>query len=190
MKRLFAALKIHPGAEFISAYRELKHELCHEQIKWVEENNIHLTLKFFGETEEHRIPDISSVLRKRASATPSIDLHFNGIGVFGSSYNPKVIWLGIEPYAEISFLMKKIHDDLTLIGFEPDRQNLVPHVTLGRIKFLRDKIIFNRTLDRYKTVSSPPARLDELILFESILRREGPEYIVLDKFSFLKQELP
>ena len=190
MKRLFAALKIHPDAEFLAKYRELKQELRVEQIKWVEDQNIHVTLKFFGETEEGKIPGICSVLRKRASAESYIDLRLAGLGIFGSSYAPKVIWVGIEPYRELSVLMKSLHDDLKNIGFEPDRQNLVPHLTLGRIKFLRDKVIFKRALDQYKTISSAPVHLGEMILFESILHREGPEYLALEKFPFQKKKLP
>ena len=190
MKRLFAALKIHPDAEFLGKYRELKQELRHEQIKWVEEHNIHVTLKFFGETEERKIPEICSVLKRSASSAATFHLQLNRLGLFGSSYAPKVIWVGIEPFAELSFLMKNIHHDLKSIGFEPDRQNLVPHLTLGRIKFLRDKVIFNRTIEQFKSISSTQLFIGEMILFESILHREGPEYIALEKFPFTKKELP
>ena len=186
MKRLFAALKIHPDAEFLADYHELKENLRHEQIKWVEDNNIHITLKFFGDTEERKIPGICSVLKKRASATSFFDLHLTGLGIFGSSYAPKVIWVGIEPYSEVGALMKNIHADLKTIGFESDRQNLVPHLTLGRIKFLRDKIIFSHTIAHWKNIASSPFRIGEIVLFESILHREGPEYIALEKFSLLK----
>jgi RNA 2',3'-cyclic 3'-phosphodiesterase len=186
MKRLFAALKIHPDAEFLERYHELQRELQFEQIKWVEDHNIHITLKFFGETEERKIGSICSVLKKRASATSCIRLKLSGLGIFGSSYAPKVIWVGIEPYTELSGLMKDIHNDLKTIGFEPDRQNLVPHLTLGRIKFLRDKIIFNRVVGQFKDIASSAFSIPETVLFESILRREGPEYIALEKFAFMK----
>jgi len=190
MKRLFAALKIHANVEFLAKYSELKQELRHEQIKWVEECNIHVTLKFFGETVERKIPEICSVLRHRASMTSSVGLQLKGLGIFGSSYAPKVIWVGIEPFEDLSALMKNIHTDLKSIGFEPDRQNLVPHLTLGRIKFLREKMIFNRTIEQMKSISSSNISIFEMILFESILHHEGPEYIVLEKFPFIKTELP
>jgi len=190
MKRLFAALKIKPDAEFLKKYRELKDALQFEQIKWVEEHNIHITLKFFGETDERKIPEIGMILKKRASVTPSINLQFAGLGIFGSSYAPKVIWVGIEPYAVISELMNGLHGDLRTIGFEPDRQNLIPHLTLGRIKFLKDKIIFNRTVDQFKTISSSRIHIGEVVLFESILRREGPEYLALTKVPLIEKELP
>ncbi len=185
MKRLFAALKIHPGDDFLKSYRELKQELGHERIKWVEDSNIHITLKFFGETAEQKIPVICSVLKNRAAMTRSFDCQLTGLGIFGSAYAPKVIWVGIAPYAELVNLMKYIHDDLKVAGFEPDRQNLVPHLTLGRIKFLQDKVLFNRTISGYNTLSSSPFPISEMILYESILRRVGPEYIVTEKFPFI-----
>lgn len=190
MKRLFAALKIQPDDGFLDNFHELKHELRNETIKWVEDHNIHVTLKFFGETEQRMIPGICSALKIRAEATSPVNMRLTGLGIFGSSYAPKVIWVGIEPYDELSNLMKKVHSDLQVIGFEPDRQNLVPHLTLGRIKFLRDRIIFNRVIGAYKTISSLPFEIAEMILYESILRREGPDYIVLQKFPFHKKELP
>jgi RNA 2',3'-cyclic 3'-phosphodiesterase len=190
MKRLFAALKINPDADFLGKYRELQKTLSPELIKWVEDRNIHVTLKFFGETDERAIPGISDVLLKRASITPCITMNLSGLGIFGSSYAPKVVWVGIEPYAELSELMKNIHLDLKSVGYEPDRQNLVPHLTLGRIKFLRDKILFNRTIGQYKTISSSSFFIREVVLYESILHRDGPEYIALDKFPLLKKELP
>jgi 2'-5' RNA ligase len=156
----------------------------------VEDRNIHVTLKFFGETREEQIPEIQSVLKNRALQTITISLKLAGLGIFGSSYAPKVIWVGMEPYPALSNLMKSIHGDLQGIGFEHDRQNLVPHLTLGRIKSLRDKVIFNRTIDRYRDISSLPMEIGDMVLFESILHREGPEYIALDKFLFLKKELP
>ena len=147
------------------------------------------SLKFFGETDERKIPGICSVLKNRAETTSHIFLRLAGLGIFGSSYAPKVIWVGIEPFGQISLLMKNVHNDFVAIGYEADRQNLVPHLTLGRIKHLRDKVIFNRTVDQFKTISSSPLRMEEMILFESILHREGPEYVVLNKFPF-KKELP
>ena len=189
MKRLFVALKIFPDAGFLSRYRNLKAGLAHEHIKWVEEHNIHITLKFFGETDERKIPGICSVLHDRSEITSPFGIKLSGLGIFGSAYAPKVVWTGIEPYEQISLLMKNIHHDLLAIGYEADRQNLVPHLTLGRIKLLRDKIIFRSTLDKFRTISSEPVHLSEMVLYESILHREGPEYIVLDRFQF-KKELP
>jgi 2'-5' RNA ligase len=186
MKRLFTALKIQPGKEFTDSFRQLRLGLRNEQIKWVEDHNIHITLKFFGETGEDQIPGICTVLKKCASDTSAITLRLAGLGIFGSAYAPKVVWAGIEPYSELVSLMKRVHNDLRDLGFEPDRQNLVPHLTLGRIRSLNDKITFNRVTGQFKNISSSGMQIGEMILYESILRREGPEYFVLEKFPFIK----
>ena len=69
MKRLFAALKINPDAGFLTEYRNLQAAMKYQQIKWVEERNIHITLKFFGETQESEIPAISRPLAFSAANT-------------------------------------------------------------------------------------------------------------------------
>jgi RNA 2',3'-cyclic 3'-phosphodiesterase len=182
MKRLFAAIKINPDKEFLDKIHSLEASLRYEKIKWVEDHNIHITLKFFGETEEKRIPGILSALRITASGTAPFSLYLKQLGIFGSSYDPRVIWIGIEPYKELVTLMKRIQEEIKPLGFEPDRQNLVPHLTLGRIKNLKDKALFQQTIDRYKTLSSGEFNASSFILFESILKKEGPTYKTLETF--------
>jgi RNA 2',3'-cyclic 3'-phosphodiesterase len=186
MKRIFAAIRIQPGKEFLNSIRSLRESLRPERIKWVEEHNIHITLKFFGETEEARIPAISASLRKIAAGTESFSLSLKNLGIFGSSYDPRVIWIGIEPYKELAELMKVIRDEMIPLGFPADRQNLVPHLTLGRIKEIRDKAAFQRSVDRFKTLSTGEMQAGSIILFESILKKEGPTYVALDVFPFRK----
>jgi RNA 2',3'-cyclic 3'-phosphodiesterase len=185
-KRLFIAIKVNPDNGFLEEYRELRSLLRHEAIKWVEERNIHVTLKFLGETEEERIPAIITSIEQVAVLTSSFEFFLRGLGVFGSSYNPKVVWTGIDPYDRLAALMKQVHKALEPAGFPMDRQNLVPHLTLGRVKFLRDKVLFQKALDNFKQISSEPMTTDRIILFESILKKEGPEYQVLQAISFQK----
>src|SRR5512138_131071 len=134
-KRLFIAIKIVPDRGFLEDFRELKSMLRHESVKWVEEHNIHVTLKFLGETEEKKIPAIVDAVLQVAGKTRPFGFSLQGLGVFGSSYNPKVVWTGIEPYQHLVELMRQVHEALEPLGFPRDRQNLVPHLTLGRVKF-------------------------------------------------------
>ncbi len=184
MKRLFAAIKIQPDADFLYSFQTLKTSLNHESIKWVETQNIHITLKFFGETTENHLPDINSILEHQAKRHSSFHIRLKGLGIFGSVYAPRVIWVGITPYVNLSEFMKTLHDSFIYEGFPTDRQNLVPHLTLGRIKTLKDKILFQKVLNQYRDLCSLPIKVDCVTLFESILKREGPEYIVLKNHSF------
>ena len=68
-------------------------------------------------------------------------------------------------------------------GFPQDRQNFVPHLTIGRIKQLTDKAKFQEEVGRFKDVFFQELEVDEIILFESILRPDGPQYITVKKYS-------
>lgn len=174
MKRLFVAIKIEPEKKFFEQLNQIKGSLYRERIKWVEEHNVHITIKFLGETDERKIDDIERELNSIWHLAFSICL--KNLGVFGSRYDPRVIWVGIEPYDQLVSLMKSVHSAMVPLGFEPDRQNLVPHLTLGRIKELRDKAKFQKTMEAFRELKSEEMRINEFILYESILKKEGPEY--------------
>ena len=186
MKRLFAAVKSHPDQGFINQYRILQQSLQHHTIKWVEEENFHITIKFFGETMEAGIPAICDVLKSVALSTPDFSFRFEGLGIFGSSYNPKVIWAGIQPHEEFSKMIIGLKHELESLGFPADRQNVVPHLTLGRIRSVRDRQHLQKVLDTHQQMSSQYMMAGKLILFESILFHSGPEYHRINSFPLKK----
>lgn len=186
MKRLFAALIVHPDAEFLSMYRNIQNQLSYESIKWVEEHNIHITTKFFGETPEHKIGKICEILKSRSEQTTEIQIQLSKVGCFGSRYSPRVIWLGIEPYAQLVGFMQSLQFDLQPLGYETDRQNTVPHLTLGRIKMVKDKMRFQRVIENYSGWKSKIHIFSGMVLYESILHRDGPEYLKVENFLFKK----
>ena len=186
MKRLFAAIKIHPSPEFIRVLNQLTTDLRHERIKWVEPENIHLTLKFFGETDEKQIPAIREALLAATSDCPVFNLNINRTGIFGSRYDPKVVWFGIDPEPNLNRLAQGVFTGLQKAGWEPDRQNFVPHLTIGRIRELRDKTLFQQVIEKYRDARVQEESVEQVILYESILRREGPLYINLASFELGK----
>ena len=182
MKRLFAAVKIHPSTEFLKTYNSLKSGLRFCRITWVKPESIHITLKFFGETEERRIPDISRVLREVTLRHQPFASELVNVGIFGSSYSPKVIWFGIENAEPLKKLGKDVIQSCDAIGWEPDRQNFVPHLTIGRIKDVPDKLLFQRMIDAHKTDWLQEFSVAEFNLYESILLSEGPVYKVIESY--------
>ena len=162
---------------YISIFNEIYSSFRHERIKWVEPENMHLTLKFFGETDEKNIPSIIRAIEAAVESSNPFLLKIANTGIFGSRYDPKVIWFGIEKQNELEILAKKIFTGLEKCGYEADRQNFVPHVTIGRIKELKDKSLFQQILGKFNTVEIQEEKVTEIILFESILRREGPLYV-------------
>lgn len=186
MKRIFSAIKIFPDENFLKLYYRLKSGLKHEKIKWVEIENIHITLKFFGETDETKINSIINVFNKATEDFKSFDLEFENVGIFGSSYKPKVIWFGIKNNEQLIKLSNSVNENLISIGYISDRQNFVPHLTVARIKFLNDKKLFQQIIDKNKTIKIQKIKVDKIYLFESILKREGPIYNVIEEFSLKK----
>jgi 2'-5' RNA ligase len=183
MKRLFAAVKIYPSAEFLKTYNSLKLGLHFARITWVKPESIHVTLKFFGETMENRIPDISKVLKEIARRHQPFTSELVNVGIFGSSYSPKVIWFGIDKSEPLKKLGFDVLQSVEKIGWEPDRQNFVPHITIGRIKDIPDKHLFQSIIDMHKKTWMQEVQVSEFHLFESILMREGPIYKVLETFK-------
>jgi 2'-5' RNA ligase len=92
--RLFVALPVDEAvraaaAEIIDGLRKTGADY-----KWVEPRNLHLTLRFFGETPLDRIPQIEALMAD-ASVRPPFELVFSGLGAFSSWEDPRVVWLGV-----------------------------------------------------------------------------------------------
>jgi 2'-5' RNA ligase len=126
-------------------------------------------------------------MKKIADQTIPFIFSLRSLGIFGSRYDPRVVWVGITPYNDLALLMKNFQDECRSIGFEPDRQNLVPHLTIGRVKELKDKIFFRNTIDQFRDISSSEMNAGIIFLYESILKKEGPVYLALNSFQLQKK---
>lgn len=182
MKRIFAAIKIAPSDEFLDVFRKIKSALKNEKIKWVEEHNMHLTLKFFGETDEEQIPMISKAIQLSVATSQRFKMEVAHTGVFGSTYKPRVIWFGIHAGEQLQHLYMTMTERLLLVGIEPDRQNFVPHLTIGRVKYIGDKNYFQKVINRYSHMHVQETQVHEVLLMESVLTSRGPEYSVLERY--------
>ena len=84
MKRIFAAVKIIARKPLSDLIQNMKKEMAFHRINWVQPENIHITLKFFGETHENEIPGISKLLSEAASTLSPFTLQLFDTGIFGS----------------------------------------------------------------------------------------------------------
>lgn len=187
MKRLFIAIKIEPDKAFNEIYNELISRLSYENLRFVEPDKLHLTLRFLGDTEESKIPDIDRMMQKCAAVARDFTLNIRNTGVFGSSYNPRVLWFGIDHNEFLTHLHTRIELDLTKVGFYPDRQNYVPHLTLSRVKQLKDGKLFQRIISEFREREIMKQEVNSFSLIESILQKEGPIYQTLSSYTLQKQ---
>ncbi|MBQ2853175.1 MAG: RNA 2',3'-cyclic phosphodiesterase [Bacteroidales bacterium] len=191
MKRLFLAIPIKTNDNgFIPLLDGLKRQLAHEKrINWVKPDNIHLTLKFIGSTPNEDIPKIIDAVGDMLKNHKSFTMDFNRTGIFGSRYAPRVLWLGMQNTPQELYDLEE--DTLTAfdnIGYLRDRQNFVPHITLGRIKELCEKQYFQKIVSGIEQKSYIKQEVNEIILFQSFLRPEGAVYKEIKKFRMNNEQ--
>jgi len=182
MKRTFAAIKVNPDENLIKIYKELKSALHFDTINWVDEKNIHITLKFFGDTLDDQIDEICSLFDEVVEKHRPFQFTIKGAGIFGSRYDPRVIWFGIENSHALEKLAHDVLKGVETIGFERDRQNFRPHLTIGRVKKIRDRNHFQKVIDRYSDILIQEIAAEEFYLIESKLRPQGPVYEIIETF--------
>jgi 2'-5' RNA ligase len=179
MKRLFIAIDISENQDVMRIYKDVKMRLSKDKIRWVKPENMHITLKFLGSTPAEKVKDVIKTMENISRKYSSTELVFSRVGIFGSSYKPRVIWIGFEENASLQNLAADLKQAYVPLGYEADRQNFVPHLTLGRISAISSKRYFQTVIDRHRNLQSAPVTVNKIYLYESILRREGPEYKVL-----------
>jgi 2'-5' RNA ligase len=185
MKRAFIAVKVEPGGELLRMISSFKALLGAENIKWVDPANIHLTLAFLGDTEEKRIKSITSMLKERCTGFNEFDFILAGTGIFKNYWGPRVIWVGIRSSEKLIMLNNIITDGLRENGFEIEDRQFRPHLTLGRVKSVKDTENLKKVLEKYRDTEFQKVEVKEVILFESILMQTGPIYKPLGSYSLL-----
>jgi len=176
MKRLFIATKVDLDKSFQQLREQLKYEMRHNDIVWVQDEVRHLTLRFLGVTPDSRLPQLKDNIRQMCRESSPFYLELNKLGVFGSHYHPEVLWFGFNEFFFFRQLFEKLEPRLLEQGFEPNYGNFVPHVTLGRIKNVVNKPKFWETFKKFQPTCAQMIPVTELTLYQSFLHKEGPEY--------------
>lgn len=144
------------------------------KIKWVK--GFHLTLKFFREISENKVEKIKKRLEN--FKFKDFKLNLSKIGVFPDDKFIRVIWVGIRQKGKIIELQKNVDRKLIDI-FEPEK-NFKGHVTLGRVKFVRDK---KKLIDSLKLDVEGDFKVENIKLIKSELKEKGPVYTELEVFG-------
>lgn len=103
-------------------------------VRWVEPDQLHLTLKFLGEVRPERVGDVEKAVARVAGKTRSFTMQMGGSGAFPTTRRPKVIWLGANASPELRCLKHDLEWELAPLGFEREVRAFHPHVTLGRAR--------------------------------------------------------
>jgi RNA 2',3'-cyclic 3'-phosphodiesterase len=161
---------------FIDNCREIIPRSSGTLVKYVEKENLHITLKFLGETDSSRIDAFSMRLQTIKSNPPEILIHKTG--GFPNIFFPKVIWAGIEENEILKSLFMKIEEYSINLGFEKENRDFHPHLTLARVKGNPDKELLS-FLKESINLDFGSFKADEIRLYESKLTGNGPVYTVI-----------
>jgi 2'-5' RNA ligase len=176
MKRTFIAVKIEPEEDFRDAITFIRSELRFEIIRWVDINNLHITLAFIGDTEDNVINKVVSMLKNELSGFGELVFTLSGIGLFRSINDPRIIRTGIENGGRLADVREIIKNGLGLLDIKLEERKFKPHVTLGRIKDIRDINNLQRLVQKYSGVVLQTVKVSEIIFYESVLLPTGPLY--------------
>ncbi|RXA20534.1 RNA 2',3'-cyclic phosphodiesterase [Methanosarcina sp. MSH10X1] len=175
MIRTFIAVELDPG--FKEKIRELQDRFSGFDLKLVDPELVHITLKFLGNVDESKVLPLSAALD--SITCEPFEATIGGLGVFPKPSNPRVLWLG----ATGNF--KELHDNvenlLEPFEFEKDDREFTAHATLARIKFLKKdkKNAFINTVKELKDIEIGTMWVNKVALKKSTLTPKGPIYETL-----------
>ena len=172
--RLFIAVPVPEELKdnIVEIQKKLKE--ANADIKPVEKENLHFTLKFLGETD--KVKEIEAAMEKALKSFSQFDADIAGISAFPDKNHARVIWLCIKDGMEqMKSLMKDIDAELSKIGFEQEKK-YIPHITLTRVRSGKNKAELIRLLERLEQTQIGRMCVKEVTLVKSVLSKAGPVY--------------
>ncbi|HET7470896.1 MAG TPA: RNA 2',3'-cyclic phosphodiesterase [Gemmatimonadales bacterium] len=144
-------------------------------VRWVNDEGLHLTLKFFGEVTPARLDVIEEAVRFAGQGTGALDLRLDDLGAFPSIVRPRVLWAGIDAPAALELLYDRLERGGEAIGFAPEGAPFRPHVTLGRVRE-GHRLPGQAIEEAGRWLEPVPFQATQLVLYESVLTNQGPRY--------------
>ncbi|MGD2050354.1 MAG: RNA 2',3'-cyclic phosphodiesterase [Chloroflexota bacterium] len=177
--RAFVAIDLTEAVrkELAWIINDLKRNVPAKSVRWVRPENIHLTLKFLGDTKIDSLDHISSGLDRVGEGKPPLNLTLDTLGCFPNPRRPRVVWVGISGDVDtLQSLQKMIDQMLNSLGWDLEKREFHPHLTIGRIK--NSKKVVDSRLPWGSPMKPLTFPVDSLALYESILKPSGAVYTV------------
>jgi 2'-5' RNA ligase len=175
--RTFIAVDIGPLDHLVKFEQEIKESGA--EVKLVEPENIHITLKFLGDTNEELVPDINNIINDAIKDIKPFKLHFKDTGAFPHLNYLKVLWVGIADPGPLPEIAKKLDVGLKKLGFKSEKRGFKPHITLGRIKSRKGKEALKKLLIKNKDREFGELEVTAITYKKSVLGPSGPIYYTI-----------
>jgi 2'-5' RNA ligase len=153
------------------------------EVKWVERDNLHITLLFLGEVDERDISQLCQTVANCCASHRPFEARVQSVGSFPNLRRPRTLWVGIEQGKQE---LCKLHDDLEpplldLGCYRREERRYTPHVTLGRVRGNRPADSLAQALREQQTWEGGTVLVPEILVLSSELTPQGPIYTVLSR---------
>ena len=153
-------------------------------VKLVEPENIHLTLKFLGDTDESLIDRIEEIMKYSVKDVEPFEIQLIGSGVFPNERYIKVMWIGIKNSENIGKIASLIDEKISTLGFEKEKRKFSAHLTIARVKNAKNKEKLLNIIEKYRDIEFAKIKVDTIKLKKSTLTPKGPIYTTLKEIKF------
>jgi 2'-5' RNA ligase len=185
MARLRTFIAIELGESIRDRCLALQDSLARadDEVKWVGEGNLHLTLLFLGEVEDRELPALCKAVADCCAERDAFRLAVESVGCFPNARRPRVVWVGVgEGSAEVCALHDALEPPLLELGcYRREDRPYTPHITLGRVKGDRPDNTLAAALAKQARWRGGVTDVREVRVLSSELRPEGPLYTVLSR---------
>jgi len=175
--RGFIAVDIPPSPPLESFADQLRNASA--SLKVVSTDQLHLTVKFLGDTEEGLVSEIVATIREACAEVRPFDITVRGTGAFPSLSRMNVIWVGVDGAEPIARIAAALEASLESLGFAAERRPWKAHVTLARVKGHRDLDRVRRILEDRRDEVFGGHRIDRIHLKKSVLTSGGAQYSIV-----------
>ena len=185
MARIRTFIAVDVGTIIRDRLIEMQASLAKEvaDVKWVEPDNLHLTLLFLGEVNDRDLLAVCRCVSKATADRAAFPLEVRGIGCFPNPRRPRVLWAGIaEGAEELIALHADLEPPLLEQGcYRREERRYTPHITLGRVNDEQAAEPIAKLLPKHQAWSGGHTMVKELLVMSSELTAKGPTYAVLSR---------
>ena len=169
-------------------------------VKWVEPENIHLTLKFLGEINDEQsaspnagetspkggAAEVCDITKQVAETYKNFNIDVESVGSFGGR-SAKVVWVGVTKGAEeLLTLQKDLENRLSQAGYPPEEREFSAHLTVCRVKNLKAGFKLAEVVGQFAKLKLGSVAANAIHVYQSQLTPAGPVYTLLGSFKLAK----
>ena len=187
--RVFIAIEIDKVVKdgLADLQREMlgKVDIRRGDAKWVEPENMHLTLKFLGAMKDAQLVEVCKITEEVVAKYERFDIEIGNVGSFGG-HSARVLWVGAGTNSEsLLDLQDDLETQLAFAGWPEENRKFEGHLTLCRIKNSKAGVKLAQLANEYKDYSLDVVEVDSVCIFQSELTPKGPVYTLLGKYNLL-----